>query len=61
MHGMGRWGEAIKAYDAGLKMEPGSSMLHAGREDALKRLAHAGGEWRVIGDRTMAMEMQAKV
>ena len=58
---MGRWGEAIKAYDAGLKMEPGSSMLHAGREDALKRLAHAGGEWRVIGDRTMAMEMQASL
>ena len=49
LHGMDRWSEAIKVYDAGLKMEPANQPLQVLRSDALKRRAAAGGEWKTIG------------
>ena len=51
LHGMDRWTEAISAYEAGLKMEPGMRALEQGITDARKRLALAGGEWKWIGHR----------
>jgi sugar lactone lactonase YvrE len=51
LHGMDRWGEAIAAYEAGLKMEPGSKMLEQGIEDARRRHMLAGGEWKFLANR----------
>lgn len=56
LHGMDRWSEAIKAYEAGLKVEPSSRACLDGIDDARKRLALAGGEWRIIGNRRVADE-----
>ena len=45
LHGMDRWSEAIKAYEAGLKFDPTNQALLQGIDDAKRRLALAGGEW----------------
>ena len=51
LHGMDRWGEAIAAYQIGLKMEPDNAALRQGIEDATKRHMLAGGDWKFIGNR----------
>ena len=51
LHGMDRWGEAVTAYEAGLKFDPTSESLRQGIDDAKRRQALAGGEWIFVGNR----------
>ena len=48
LHGLDRWGEAIKVYEAGLKLEPSNEDLKQGVAHAMKRRALAGGDWELV-------------
>ena len=43
LHGMGRFDDAVAAYEAGLKVEPGLAMLVKGRDDAKAQAQRGGG------------------
>ena len=58
LHGMDRWGEAVKAYEAGLKFDPTARALLQGIEDAQRRRALAGGEWRFVANRKVEDELR---
>ena len=49
LHGMGRFDDAIAAYEMGLKAEPGLAMLTNGLEDAKREAAASGGPGGGIG------------
>ena len=50
LYGLSRFAEAVKAYEEGLKVEPGLQALQEGLADTLKRRQLAGGEWVVLVD-----------
>ena len=50
LHGLGRFDEAVRAYEEGLRVEPGNAALEQGLADALRRRAAAGGSWEVAVD-----------
>jgi stress-induced-phosphoprotein 1 len=43
LHGMGRFDDAVAAYEAGLKVEPGLAMLVKGLDDAKAQAQRGGG------------------
>ena len=50
LHGLHRFEEAVKAYEEGLKVEPGHAALTESLTDALARFKAAGGVWEVCAD-----------
>lgn len=60
LYGMDRWNEAIRAYEAGLKMEPSNRALEQGVADARKRRAQAGGEWKILANRVVYDEEEGR-
>ena len=50
LHGLGRFDEAVRAYEEGIRVEPGNVALEQGLGDALRRRAAAGGSWEVAVD-----------
>ncbi len=51
LHGLNRWEDAVKAYEAGVAAdESARSTCEAGIDDVKRRRARAGGTWRLVVD-----------
>ena len=50
LHGLCKFDEAVRAYEEGLKREPGNAALEEGLADAQRRIIAAGGKWDILVD-----------